>query len=139
MRGIYPAFHNMATSTRSDCSVAKRLSQAFYRQFPGRTEGLVPLPGTGCYDVVVKRLPIEQGVKQGRLLVKHVLPALWKPIHSLWHQVIAFVFLSLAIWLGSWAIRQLHDHNPRAYLGLGLTLLLAWYGIDGFLRARKIS
>jgi hypothetical protein len=89
--------------------------------------------------VVVKRLPIEQSVKQGRLLVKHVLPAVWKPIHSLWHQVIAFVFLCLAIWLGSWAVRQLHQHNPRAYLGLGLTLLLLWYGVDGFLRARKIS
>jgi hypothetical protein len=90
--------------------------------------------------VIVKReAAVQQGVRQGRLLVKHLLPAVWKPIHSLWHEVIAFIFLILAIWLGSWAVRQLYHHNPRAYLGLALTFLLLWYGVDGFLRARKIS
>ena len=92
-----------------------------------------------CYDVAVKRSAVEQGVKQGRLLVKHILPAIWKPIHSLWHEVIAFVFLSLAIWGGAWAVRHFREHNSKVYLVLAGTLVLLWYGVDGFRRARKIS
>ena len=87
----------------------------------------------------MKRSAVEQGVRQGRLLVKHLLPAIWKPIHSLWHEVIAFVFLSLAIWGGAWAVRHLHEHGGKAYLVLAGTFVLLWYGIDGFRRARKIS
>jgi hypothetical protein len=89
--------------------------------------------------VTVKRAAVEQGVRQGRLLVKHLVPAVWKPIHSLWHEVIAFVFLCLAIWCGAWAVRHFHEHNARVYLSFGATLLLLWYGIDGFVRARRIS
>ena len=89
--------------------------------------------------VEVKQSAVQQGVRQGRLVVKHLIPAIWKPIHSLWHEVIAFVFLSLAIWSGSWVVRQFHHHSSRAYLGVGVTVLLLWYGIDGFLRARRIS
>ena len=87
----------------------------------------------------MKRSAIEQGVKQGRLLVKHLLPAIWKPIHALWHEVIAFVFLSLAIWGGFWAVRHLHENNGKVYLVIAGTLVLFWYGVTGFLRARKIS
>ncbi|MBV8907199.1 MAG: hypothetical protein JOZ22_26450 [Acidobacteriia bacterium] len=94
---------------------------------------------TLCYDVHVKRSAVQQGVKQGRLLIKHLLPAVWKPIHSLWHEVIAFVFLCLAIWSGFWSVRQMHEHNGKFYLGVAVTALLFWYGVDGFLRARKIS
>ena len=92
-----------------------------------------------CYDKSVKRSAVEHGVKQGRLLVKHLLPAIWKPIHALWHEVIAFVFLSLGIWGGFWAVRHLHEHGGKVYLVLVGTLVLLWYGIDGFRRARRIS
>lgn len=137
---MYPTFHDLATSTRSDCSGAMRLSQAFYRQFPRRTAGLGTACSTLCYDVVVKRLPIEQGVKQGRLLVKHVLPAIWKPIHSLWNEVIGFLFLSLAIIFGVQAVRYIHAHDPgRLFFAGFCTLLMLWFGITSFLRARKIS
>jgi hypothetical protein len=87
----------------------------------------------------VKRLAVEQGVKQGRLLLKHILPAIWKPIHALWHEVIAFVFLSLGIWSGSWAVRHLHERSGKVYLVFAGTFVLLWYGVDGFRRARKIS
>jgi hypothetical protein len=92
-----------------------------------------------CYDVKVKQSTVQQGVKQGRLLVKHILPALWKPIHSLWHEVIAFVFLCVAIWAGFRAVRLIHEHSDKGYLVLAGTVVALWYGIDGFLRARKIS
>jgi hypothetical protein len=92
-----------------------------------------------CYDGAVKRSTVELGVKQGRLLVKHLLPAIWKPIHALWHEVIAFVFLSLGIWAGFWAVRHLQEQGGRVYLVFAGAFVLLWYGVDGFRRARKIS
>jgi hypothetical protein len=92
-----------------------------------------------CYDVKVKQSAVQQGVKQGRLLVKHLLPAVWKPIHSLWNEVIGFLFLCLAIIFAFQAVRHLHEHDWRVYLAFPVILLLLWFGIDAFLRARKIS
>jgi hypothetical protein len=80
-----------------------------------------------------------RGVKQGRLLVKHVLPAVWRPIHSLWNEVIGFLFLCLAIIFGFQAVRHLHEHDWRVYIAFPIIFLLVWFGIDAFLRARKIS
>ncbi len=87
----------------------------------------------------VKQSAVQQGVKQGRLLVKHILPAVWKPIHSLWNEVIGFLFLCLAIIFGFQAVRHLREHDWRVYLAFPVILLLLWFGIDAFLRARKIS
>jgi hypothetical protein len=92
-----------------------------------------------CYDVGVKRSAVAQGVKQGRLLAKHLLPAVWKPIHSLWNEVIGFLFLCLAIIFGFQAARHFHDHDWRVYMAFPVIALLLWFGIDAFLRARKIS
>jgi hypothetical protein len=116
-----------------------------YRQFMFRTPEWTLTSDIFCYDEAVKRSTVEQGVKQGRLLVKHLLPAIWKPIHSLWHEVIAFVFLSLAIWGGFWAVRHLRAFGDtttdqgKVYLVFAGTAVLLWYGVDGFRRARKIS
>jgi hypothetical protein len=92
-----------------------------------------------CYDVKVKQSAVQQGVKQGRLLVKHLLPAVWKPIHSLWNEVIGFLFLCLAIICGFGTYRNYHAHPGTVYLAVVLIPLLLWFGIDAFLRARKIS
>ena len=110
-----------------------------------RTPELALTSDIFCYDEAVRRSTVEQGVKQGRLLMKHLLPAIWKPIHSLWHEVIAFVFLSLAIWGGFWAVRHLRyfgdtrTDQGKVYLVFAGTAVLLWYGVDGFRRARKIS
>ena len=110
-----------------------------------RTRELALTSDIFCYDEAVRRSAVEQGVKQGRLLLKHLLPAIWKPVHSLWHEVIAFVFLSLAIWGGFWAVRHLRyfgdttTDQGKVYLVFAGTVVLLWYGVDGFRRARKIS
>jgi hypothetical protein len=85
----------------------------------------------------------------GREFVRHVVPAVMKPARTLWNEVIGFLFLCLAILFGSGAV--------RAYLAMGdgvkedvgdlwrllgtgfLTLLMLYFGISSFLRARKIS
>ena len=83
--------------------------------------------------------------KEGRRFLGFVIPALVKPAHSLWHEVIGFVFLLMAtafVFSGFRAIRQF-DGSPGAILRLVMLALgiclLGGYGISSFLRARKIS
>jgi len=68
----------------------------------------------------------------------HVVPGVIRPIHILWNQVIGFVFVVLAAVFG---YRLLRGKEP---LGLQLVggifvLLIAWYGVSSFWKARKIS
>jgi hypothetical protein len=104
-----------------------------------RTPGPTLRGRTLCYDERVKRSAVQQGVKQGRLLAKHLLPAVWKPVHSLWNEVIGFLFLCLALIFAFQAIRHFHEHDWRVYMAFPVIILLLWFGIDAFLRARKIS
>jgi hypothetical protein len=84
-------------------------------------------------------------VKQGRQFLKHVVPAVVKPVHTLWHEVIGFLFLVLAIGAvptGYKTIKKF-DGSISAVLAVGMCaffiLLMAGYGISSFLKARKIS
>lgn len=84
-------------------------------------------------------------VHQGYQFVRHVVPALIRPAHSLWHEVIGFLFLSLAVIPIPSAIRAIHNlqHGGSNVLRLVVTvpfvLIMAGYGISSFRRARKIS
>jgi len=80
---------------------------------------------------------------------KHVVPAVLKPARTLWNEVIGFFFLCLAVLFGSGMVRAYmamtsgpnQDIGPLLRLiGTGfLTLLMLYFGITSFLRARKIS
>ena len=68
-----------------------------------------------------------------------------KPAHTLWHELLGFVFLLMAtafVFSGFRAIRQF-DGSFGAILRLVMlafgVCLLGGYGISSFLRARKIS
>ena len=72
--------------------------------------------------------------------MKHVLPAAVKPVHSLWHEVLGFIFLAVAVYGISYLIRKF------ATLGFGqlaiiipLIVVTAVYGVSSFLKARRIS
>ena len=85
----------------------------------------------------------------GRQFVKHVVPAVIKPARTLWNEVIGFLFICLAVLFGSGAVRAYMAMNESAtpdtghlwrLLGTGfLTMLMLYFGISSFLRARKIS
>ena len=88
--------------------------------------------------------------RSGREFVKHVVPAVLKPARTLWNEVIGFVFFCLAVYCGSGMVRaymQLGTAKPDQAAGhlfrLGLsvfgTLLMLYFGVTSFLRARKIS
>jgi TRAP-type C4-dicarboxylate transport system permease small subunit len=89
-------------------------------------------------------MKIDKNSTLGRFL-GHVMPGVIRPLHVLWHEVIGFLFLVFAVWLGSSALRTLRSAGSEAP-GLGritisfiLPVVLAYFGITSFLRARKIS
>jgi len=89
--------------------------------------------------------------RHGREFVKHVVPAVAKPVRTLWNEVIGFIFLCFAVIFGFrtgryvWVLLQ-PDAPPDATAHLGrtviagfCTLLTGYFALTSFLRARKIS
>jgi hypothetical protein len=90
---------------------------------------------------VVKRRIVKHGVE----FVRHVVPRVIKPLRSLWNEVIGFLFLSLAF-IGATSGYRIYRHfdgSPETFFRLILVacfvLIMSYYGISSFLRARKIS
>jgi hypothetical protein len=82
----------------------------------------------------------RQAVRHGRSFFKHIVPAVVKPLHSLWNEVIGFLFCSFAAIFGFKAISYLREgDNGRMFIAACCTIIMAWYGVSSFLRARKIS
>jgi len=99
-----------------------------------------------CYD---KSTPlfmpiIDKNSKLG-LFVSHVVPGVVRPMRVLWNEIIGFVFIVLAISMSPGIIRAIRElDTPQASPGRlaiagGFVLMLLYFGISSFLRARKIS
>jgi hypothetical protein len=84
------------------------------------------------------------------VFVKHVVPAVIKPARTLWNEVIGFVFCVFAVIFGFRAGRLYIDYQASASADQGgamlrfgvaafCTLLMAYFGITSFLRARRIA
>jgi hypothetical protein len=100
-----------------------------------------------CYDVGVWK---HLTARSGREFVKHVVPAILKPATTLWNEMIGFVFMCLAVMFGFRAVRLYLDFSRgtaetagtdlgRFLLATFCTLLMLYFGVTSFLRARKIS
>lgn len=92
----------------------------------------------------------RQAIRQSGKFIKHVVPHVVKPIHSLWNQVIGFFFLCFAGMFGIGAFRyyRIFLRDPPAekwndemrILGSVLVaLIMAAFGVSAFLKARRIS
>ena len=79
-------------------------------------------------------------IRNSQKLVKHVVPAAVKPLHSLWHQILGFTFLVFAVF-GGFDIWRNASTTPPLLLGFAgfLVLILAIYGLSSVLKARRIS
>jgi len=79
-------------------------------------------------------------VHQSGQFVKHVLPAAVKPIHSLWHEILGFVFLMFAA-IGVWKIWQHPGPMPPVQFAIVVIFVavMAGYGISSVRKARRIS
>jgi hypothetical protein len=89
-------------------------------------------------------------MRHGGVFLKHVVPAILRPMRTLWNEVIGFLFLCFAGLFGIKTVSYARDFwkaeagsNGGELLRLALagfcTLVMGWYGVSSFLRARKIS
>jgi hypothetical protein len=71
----------------------------------------------------------------------HVIPGVIRPIHILWNQVIGFFFIVLALLPVPAAVRSYGKEGSGARLALTIpfVVLMGWFGISSFWKARKIS
>ncbi len=75
----------------------------------------------------------------------HVMPGVIRPLKVLWNEVIGFLFLVFAVFAASSAFRSIRQLDTpagspfRVSLSVFSTLLMAYFAITSFLRARKIS
>ena len=74
------------------------------------------------------------------MLIKHVIPAVMKPARTLWNEVIGFLFLCFGAIFGFQTGRYFlhHEFVRTAFAGF-CTVIMLWYGVQSFLKARKIS
>lgn len=93
--------------------------------------------GAVCYDGGVRQ---RQAIRVGRQFFQHIIPAIVKPALALWNEVIGFIFLCFGAIFGFYGVRYaLHGDILRLVFAGIATAVMAWYGVDSFLRARKIS
>jgi hypothetical protein len=72
--------------------------------------------------------------------VHHVMPGVVRPIHILWNQVIGFFFIVLAVLPAQYILHAWRDgFGFRLVVYLSFSLVMLGFGVDSFLRARKIS
>jgi len=72
--------------------------------------------------------------------VKHVVPAAVKPLHALWHQVLGFIFLTIAA-LGAFKVWRNEGQIAPAIFALAIVLIVvaAAYGISSLRKSNRIS
>jgi hypothetical protein len=76
---------------------------------------------------------------------QHVIPGVLKPLRVLWNEVIGFLFLAFAVWSVPSAYRNIRDFRGdpdslfRAILSCVFALIMIYFGVTSFMRARKIS
>ncbi|MEO8027958.1 MAG: hypothetical protein ABI823_15845 [Bryobacteraceae bacterium] len=80
-----------------------------------------------------------------RRFVKHVVPGVIHPIRIIWNQVIGFLFVVLAIWPASAAVKDIMKFDGsgeqllRICFTVAFALILGGFGINSFWRAHKIG
>jgi len=76
---------------------------------------------------------------------QHVVPGVLKPLRVLWNEIIGFLFLAFGVWAVPSTYRNIRDFSGdgdslfRIILTSIFSLMMVYFGITSFLRARKIS
>jgi hypothetical protein len=80
-----------------------------------------------------------------RQFLRHVLPQVMKPLRTLWNEVIGLVFVAFAVIPIPRTVRTWQEFSDsgdglfRLVVSACFILLMAFFGVHSFLRARKIS
>lgn len=93
-------------------------------------------------------MKILRAASAGWSELQNFVPKLWSLARQLFNEVMGVVFLALALFLMFGAQGLVHtyrqlDERPDTFWQLlalcGIVLLLGWFGVSSFLRAKKIS
>lgn len=74
-----------------------------------------------------------------------VLPGIVRPLHSLWNEILGFLFFLLAVlmvrpvWQGWKELDQGPEHVLRFLLSVFMLSVMLGFSIHAFLKARRIS
>lgn len=152
MRPVLGPFHYSSGQTRSDCSGMPPGTQVHPRKLsairvPNRI-GKREIRPFDILGVVLKR----NAIRHGREFVKHVVPAVVKPARVLWNEIIGFLFISFGVIFGFKTFTYFRDYGRtvaatgdatgdviRLAMAGFCTLLMTYFGITSFRRARKLS
>lgn len=75
----------------------------------------------------------------------HVVPGVMRPLRILWNQIIGFMFIVIGLGVVPSLVRGFRDLGKpsgslfRVIVSLIFIVLMGYFGINSFLRARKIS
>ena len=84
------------------------------------------------------RLARSVKVGHARKFAQHVIPEVVRPARVIWNQAIGGVFLLFALSFAGYAVTQ--SRNPAGVIGgVFLCLVMAFFSITSFLKARQIS
>jgi uncharacterized membrane protein len=92
----------------------------------------------------------RQAIRHSGKFLKHIVPAVVKPMHSLWNEVIGFFFLCFAVFFG---FRVFHYYTQyteappamaasefmRVVITAFFAVVFVCFGVSSFLKARRIS
>lgn len=155
MRWVPPTFQPVGLGPPVPIVVDKaqvhKRFHTYYRQLPGPTARLEPK--VAAFDTIIgvwTRPAARLAARHGREFVRHVVPAVAKPARTLWNEFIAFLFCCLAVPFGFKTVLLAKAYAKaapadafgdlfRLLIAGFCTLVMLWFGLSSFLRARKIS
>ena len=77
--------------------------------------------------------------------LRHVLPGVIRPLHALWNEVIGFLFIIFTVVAAFYVVRAVRNFDGeieglfRIVLPALFGLVMGYFGVSSFVRARKIS
>ena len=77
--------------------------------------------------------------------IHHVWPNVVRPLHTLWNEVIGFLFMIFAVVAAFYVVRAVRSFEGdmeglfRIVMPGLFGLLMGYFGVSSFLRARRIS
>ena len=84
-------------------------------------------------------------IQLARQFLGHVLPGVMRPLRVLWNEIIGFLFVVIAIGAAPAVFRSVRDLDKpdgslfRVFVSVFFALLMLYFGVTSFLRARKIG
>ena len=91
-----------------------------------------------------KAVPTQEQTNQfartAGMFTKHVVGSTVKPLHSLWHEVLGFIFLAFS-GIAAWKVYNANPklEPPQFLIAVIFIVVVGTYGLSSVLKSRKIA